>query len=68
MTAGAPLKPNAKIFLVFSMTLYILELAFPVIIGVMGNCYIVPLQLYLSNISTCFIICNELIVQKECWF
>ena len=68
MISGAPLKPNAKIFLVFSMTLYILGLAFSVIMGVMGNCYTAPPQLYLSNISTCFIICNELIVQKECWF
>ena len=37
MTARAPVKPNAKIFLVFSMTLYILELAFLVIMGVMGE-------------------------------
>ena len=37
MTARAPLKPNANVFLVFSMTLYILELAFLVIMGVMGE-------------------------------
>ena len=37
ITAKATLIPNTKIFLMSSLTSYILELALPVVMGVMGN-------------------------------
>ena len=67
ITAKATLIPNTKIFLVFSVTLYFLELAFPVGMGVMGN-LLHSSQLCSHSISTCFSICNELRVHKGSWY
>ena len=69
ITAKATLIPNTKIFLVSSLTSYILELALPVVMGSWEMCNIVPpSQLCPQSISTCFIICNELRVHKGCWY
>ena len=56
ITAKSTLIPNTKIFLVFSVILYFLELAFSVGMGVMGN------LLHSTSFSavSCFSICNEL--------
>ena len=64
ITAKATLIPNTKIFFVFSVASYFLELAFPVGMGVMGN------LLHSTSFSAvcCFSICNELRVHKKGWY
>ena len=48
--------PNTKIFLVFSVTSYFLELAFPVGMGVMGN------LLHSTSFSVCVHIVYQLVL------